>query len=442
MPLRSPLALALAAFSTATPAVAVTDHIRIATFNASLNRSADGALAEDLASGNDPQLQSVAEIIQRVNPDILLINEFDYQPGNTQAFIDGYLSVPQSPSDEPAAPAVTYDHIFEAPSNTGVPSGVDLDNDGTTDGPNDAFGFGFFPGQFAMTVVSKYDIVEEDARTFQTFRWADMPGARLPENADGTSFYSDAALEVFRLSSKSHWDLPIDVDGDIVHILASHPTPPVFDGPEDRNGRRNADEIRFWADYVDGADYIYDDSGETGGLAPNARFVIMGDQNADPFDGDSVPGTAQQIVEHPKVNGSVDDAAITPASAGGTEQALAQGGVNADHQSNPAFDTADFGLAGPGNPDIAPGNLRVDYVLPSLSGLILEGSGVFWPASTSPFFDLAGFETSDHRLVYIDVAITAPIPVPAPALLLTAALGGLGLVGRRRRLPIGTSGNA
>ena len=35
-----------------------------------------------------------------------------------------------------------------------------------------------------------------------------------------------------------------------VHVLASHPTPPTFDGAEDRNGRRNHDEIRFWADYV------------------------------------------------------------------------------------------------------------------------------------------------------------------------------------------------
>ena len=55
---------------------------------------------------------------------------------------------------------------------------------------------------------------------------------------------------MFRLSSKSHWDVPIRIGRETVHFLVSHPTPPVFDGPEDRNGTRNHDEIRFWADYV------------------------------------------------------------------------------------------------------------------------------------------------------------------------------------------------
>ena len=116
-----------------------------------------------------------------------------------------------------------------------------------------------------------------------------MPGALLPENPDGTSYYSDEALEVFRLSSKSHWDVSVQVgsnDNKVIHFLVSHPTPPVFDGPEDRNGKRNYDEIRFWADYVDDEDYFYDDAGVSGGLKKGSRFVIMGDQNSDPFDGD------------------------------------------------------------------------------------------------------------------------------------------------------------
>ena len=52
--------------------------------------------------------------------------------------------------------------------------------------------------------------------------------------------------------------------GKTVHFLVSHPTPPVFDGPEDRNGTRNFDEIRFWADYVipSRSGYIYDDNGQ------------------------------------------------------------------------------------------------------------------------------------------------------------------------------------
>ena len=70
----------------------------------------------------------------------------------------------------------------------------------------------------------------------------------------------------------------------------------MFDGPEDRNGTRNHDEIRLWADYVlpSRSGYLYDD--QPPGRAQAGRFVIMGDQNADPFDGDSVAGAAQQLL--------------------------------------------------------------------------------------------------------------------------------------------------
>ena len=123
---------------------------------------------------------------------------------------------------------------------------------GTFERARDSHGFGVFEGQYGMIVLSKHAIDTEGVRTFRTFRWKDMPGARLPARPDGTSFYAEEALEVLRLSSKSHWDVPVRISGTVVHLLASHPTPPVFDGPEDRNGVRNADEIRFWADYVSG----------------------------------------------------------------------------------------------------------------------------------------------------------------------------------------------
>ncbi len=186
-----------------------------------------------------------------------------------------------------------------------------------------------------------------------------------------------ARIDSFRLSSKSHWDVPIEVGEQTVHFLVSHPTPPVFDDPViDKNGRRNHDEIRFWADYVGpGADrgrYIYDDQGVSGGLAP---------------------GSALLLLEHPRVNTKV-----TPSSPGGPEQDALRGGANVTHLSDPAFDTADIS-------DLAPGNLRADYVLPSKS-LRITDAGVFWPASADPDFALVGtfpFPSSDHRLVWVDV---------------------------------------
>ena len=75
-----------------------------------------------------------------------------------------YLAVGQN-----GAEPVTFEYTYVAPSNTGIPSGVDLDNSGSVGGPNDAFGFGFFPGQFGMAFLSRYPI--KDVRTFQAFRW-------------------------------------------------------------------------------------------------------------------------------------------------------------------------------------------------------------------------------------------------------------------------------
>ena len=373
-------------------------EVRVATFNASLNRNAEGQLIEHLSTPGNAQAATVAEIIQRVRPDLLLINEFDFDEDGTAAelFQQNYLSVPHN-----GAAAIEYPYRFVAPSNTGIPSGFDLNNDGTVGGPDDAFGFGFFPGQFGMAVYSMHPIVLDDVRTFQTFRWADMPGALLPDDPATPApadWFTDAELDAVRLSSKSHWDLPIDIDGRLVHFLVSHPTPPVFDGPEDRNGRRNHDEIRFWADYVRpgrASAYIYDDAGEQGGLAPGARFVIAGDQNADPLDGDSVPGAAQLLLEHPRVNTSV-----TPSSDGAVDAAARQGGANLTHRGDPAFDTADFA-------DSTPGNLRVDYVLPSRPMRIVDAA-VFWPTADDPLFRLVGdfpFPSSDHRLTWIDVTV-------------------------------------
>ena len=385
---------------------------RFASFNASLNRTTEGELIENLSEpydGTDPaesddalrrwQAANVAEVIQRTDADVILINEFDYDAAGEgiDLFRKNYLEVSQNGADP-----IHYPYVFVAESNTGIPSGVDLDNDGTIGGPNDAYGFGFYPGQFGMAVLSKYPIDTKRVRTFQNFLWKDMPHNLIP-----TDFYSHEAIEVLRLSSKSHWDLPIRIDGRTVHFLVSHPTPPVFDGPEDRNGRRNHDEIRFWSDYVSGwrhSRYIYDDQGRRGGIRWGRRFVIAGDQNADPVDGDSTDGAINQLLD----NRWIVDPGQT--SAGGPEAAALQGGANDTHLGDPALDTADFA-------DTAPGNLRVDYVLPSVRLRVID-SGVFWPEAGDPLsrltgqFDFGqfqrdgiGYPTSDHRLVWVDLQV-------------------------------------
>ena len=381
-------------------------QVRFSTFNASLNRLTAGQLDADLSAPGNVQATNVAETIQRVRPDVLLINEFDHSRKAVDLFRDNYLEKARN-----GAAPIHYPYAYIAPSNTGVASGFDLNNDGLLGGPtprdrgNDSWGYGEFEGQFGMVVYSKYPIDTDAVRTFQHFKWADMPGALLPddpETAAPADWYSPAELAEFPLSSKSHWDVPIRIGKKKVHFLVSHPTPPTFDGAEDRNGTRNHDEIRFWADYVSSrhaSAYIYDDEGQRGGLKPGSKFVIAGDQNADPFDGDSVDEAINQLLDHPRITDP------RPKSAGGTE-AVNQGGLNPTHKGDPKYDTADFA-------DNPPGNLRVDYVLPT-KGTKVVGSGIFWPVDADPFYRLTGdfdpvlypptgVPTSDHRQVWVDV---------------------------------------
>ncbi len=364
--------------------------VRIATFNTSLNQCLNerenpcraSGLADALADKSFRQAQQVAETIQRIAPDIILLNEFNFDAEGKSAdlFQQNFLSIGQNLSSHPDGPAdpIQFPFRYLAPSNTGIASGLDLDNDGqidTTPGDgaygNDAFGFGQFEGRYGMLLLSKFPIHVDGIRTFQQFLWKDMPDALLPDDprtAAEKDWYSDEELQRVRLSSKSHWDVPIQIGDEVLHMLASHPTPPVFDGTEDRNGRRNHDEIRLWADYVDPdkSGYLVDDDGKRGGLTPNESFVVLGDLNADPVRGDQFPGAIQQLLNHPLIDGD-----IKPVGASGSDQ------------------TATFGL-------------RADYVLPSRD-LNTVQTEVFWPDRTDPLARL--LRASDHRLVWVDIEV-------------------------------------
>jgi endonuclease/exonuclease/phosphatase family metal-dependent hydrolase len=393
--MRGALTILLLAAGVLPAAAAAPATVRIATFNSSLNRAAQGELLRDLSKPLDAQAQAVAEIVQRARPDILLLQEFDYDADGKSlaAFQTNYLGVSQS-GQKP----IHFEYTFFTESNTGVPSGFDLDH-GSRAGA-DALGFGEFPGQYGMVLLSRFEIAAVSARTFRKFLWRDMPDALLPDDPATPApddWYSADALAVLPLSSKSHWDVPVRIGNKTVHLLISHPTPPAFDGPEDRNGRRNHDEIRFWSDYLTprSAGYVRDDAGRAGGFAGKA-FVIMGDLNSDPVDGASLHQAIEALVRHARV-----DASFVPRSAGGAEASAAQGGVNATQRGDPHSDTADFS-------DRFAGNLRVDYLLPS-KGLRVCGGGVFWPTQSDPSAKLVwGDEpapSSDHRLVWIDISV-------------------------------------
>lgn len=380
-----------------TPGVSMAENateIKVATFNVSMESSNylprgetgdNTVLANILADGNNPQVKNIAAIIQRVQPDVLLLNEFDYiatPESGIQAFIRNYLNQPQHGSE-----AIDYPYFYYATVNTGQPSPYDLDNDGEATGVGaDAWGYGFYPGQYGMAILSKYPIDKAKVRTFQHFKWRDMPDFMPTTKQNGSPWYSAEAWQQMPLSSKSHWDVPVMINGKTVHILASHPTPPVFDGPENRNGIRNHDEIRFWLDYLDPAtaSYIYDDNGNKGGLAADRRFVLLGDLNASADgDGDAINSAIKALVSHRSINQS-----FTPASEGAVE--------NTPEVAHAKYHTASW-------------RMRADYVLASDFGFNIKDGGVFWPAKNEPDYPLVGTRgaSSDHRLVWLKLELRA-----------------------------------
>lgn len=374
--------------------------IRVATFNI------EDVSTSDLLVNDQPRVQRLAEIIQRLRPTVLLVNEIAFDqhgvPGvptdepegsNGQRFADHYLEISQGEGLEP----IRYRAIM-LPTNTGRASGFDLDNSdqATTTYPmparsspngdappqtdegraygNDCWGFGTYPGQYGMALLVdvRLDVLDEEIRSFRLLPWSAMPDARLPMNDDGTPWYDDEEWAAMRLSSKSHWDVPVRLpNGAVVHFLCSHPTPPAFDGPAGRNKARNYDEIRFWDDYLDNRGWIADDNAQPGGIQRGERFVILGDLNADPDKGKDVGDPIGRLTRHPRLQ-SIEPPTHEPPV-----------------EDLDPTDTARFGL-------------RVDYVLPS-RGLQVLRSGV-WTLEPAPRGGSTGFP-SDHFPVWAELSV-------------------------------------
>lgn len=366
--------------------------LRIALFNVEELSLEKLEQVDENGAGSHPQLLAAAAILERVRPEILVLQEIDFvaeEPTRAaRLFVERYLVRGDDPLE--------YPHLFSAPTNTGLLSGHDLDDDGvvataedrgTRRHGGDSWGYGTYPGQYGMALASRYPIAAEKARTFQTFRWRDLPGNHLP-----TEFYDEAERRELRLSSKSHWDVPVEVDETTLHLWISHPTPPAFDGAEDRNGRRNFDEIELWVEYLDGSPALYDDDGLPGGFAPeenDAPFVIAGDLNARPDAEPTYDGRTaiSQLLDHPEIQ----DTGSVCTSQGAAEHADQ---AAEDPPAHPERSTAGF-----------LGGARVDYLLPR-RGIEVVGGGVLWPAaSEDPAGHRLADEASDHRLVWLDLLL-------------------------------------
>ena len=356
----APLVLATLLLAGTAPA----EPIRLATYDPGLSRDGPGLLLRDIRRG-EAQASDAARIIAHAAPDILLLTGFDHDSqGVALAAFATLLRDPGGPD---------YPHLLTLPSNAGLASGLDLDGDGREGAARDAQGYGRFTGDGAMALLSRFPA--EPVRDLTPMLWRDLPGATQPVS-NGAPFPSEAAQAARRLSSTGHWVLRLRTPDGPLTLMGFAATPPVFDGPEDLNGLRNRDEIRAWQRLMDG----------DLGAPPSPPFAILGLANLDPADGAGRRAAMRDLLGDPRL---IDP---RPASAGGRAHA------DADHAGDPGLDTADWDAA----PD-GPGNLRVDYILPSRAGLSVIEAGVVWPEG-GEIAEIAA-RASAHRLVWVDVEL-------------------------------------
>lgn len=299
------------------------------------------------------------EVLAAARPDVLLLTDIDWDADGA-----ALAALAERLEEE----GLDYAHRLALEPNAGLPSGLDLDGDGQPGEAGDAQGYGRFRGQGGMALLSRWPLGE--ARDLSGLLWRDLPGARLPV-VDGRPFPSEDAQAAQRLSSSGHWVVPVETPGGSVTLLAWAATTPVFDGPEDRNGLRSADELALWARLLDGAF----------GPVPS-DVVLIGRSNLDPMDGEGLRGDMAAVLADPRLQdprpGSEGArAAATPGQAG-----------------DPALDTSDW-------PEDGPGNLRTHYVLPA-SSLRVLGAGVVWPRPEEPLAEAVA-AAGAHRLVWVDL---------------------------------------
>lgn len=310
-----------------------------------MSQTGPGLLLHRLTRKDRPEIEASLQVIDALDADVLLLTDIDWDlNAEALAALNARLARP-------------YPHVLGLKPNTGIPSGLDLNHDGALAGPRDALAYGLYPGHSGMALLSRLPIGTPQSLT--DLLWRDLPGANLPPDL------TEDEAAILPLSTSGHYVIPLDLGSGTLTLLAYAATPPVFDGPEDRNGRRNADETAVWSRLLDG----------TLGTPPAAPFVVIGKPNLDPNDGDGMPASLLALMaqlQDPQPRG------MAPPDGG---------------KGDPALDTSIL-KSGQG--------LRVDMILPS-KDITVTGAGVLWPAASDPIapvLDLA----SPHRPVWITIA--------------------------------------
>lgn len=295
----------------------------------------------------EPDIEEAANRVAQTQADVLVLLGFDYDYNGVALSAFAKLILESG--------GQLYPYRFALRPNAGMQTGVDLDMDSRLATPRDAQGYGRFSGEGGMAVLSQFPIQEDLVEDYSDVIWSKLNWATIPTQ-NGQSFLSPEAQLIQRLSTTGHWSVPIPVTDEItMTLLVYHASPPIFDGPEDRNGLRNADETLFWVHYLE----------EIKSEFP----IVVGDANNDPEKGEGHKYAINELLFHPELQDPFANLAR-------------------ENQVTSNWTGIDLGF------------MRTDYILPS-SNLSVLDQGIIWPEKHSE-------SASRHALVWVDVELPAP----------------------------------
>ncbi len=306
------------------------EPLRIATWHADLSHKGPGLLVRAFLR-DEVDLSGIAA----VQPDVILLTDIDYDASHVA------LQLAQTAL---SAQGLDLPHRLALRPNTGRSTGLDLDGDGRLGGPRDAQGFGWFSGQGGMAVLSRYRL--RLTGDLSALLWTEAPDSAIPVD--------DPGAEIQRLSTAAHWAVEVQMPARTLTLMTLSATPPVFDGPEDRNGRRNRDEALLWAHVLDGTLAVAPLAGAA--FSADAPVIVMGNFNLDPEKGEGWHAAMQRVLSHPRLSDPL-----------------------------PRVPTVSWDKTGP---------MRVSYILPDRS-LPVDDAGVTAPVP----------EMGPHGLVWVDLSL-------------------------------------
>jgi hypothetical protein len=207
--------------------------IRIATFAAPLGHKGPGLLLRDMGR-QDGQIDAILGVVTRTSPDMLLLTVVDYDR-------DGLAM-------QALADRMGFAHFFLLLPNTGMPMDLNLDGNSRVGEARDTQGFSMFSGDSGMALLSRWPIDTDAVQDLSALLWRDLPWGTLPQGP----LWTQEVAAIQRLSSTGHWIVLVLTPDGPINIMPFSATPPVFDGPEDRNGLRNRDELPLWTHLLDG----------------------------------------------------------------------------------------------------------------------------------------------------------------------------------------------